>query len=102
MGFFTILTTNVRAKRAGVVLYALILFSLSVVGNTFFPPGIRDRLFWATLTIGFLALYVVAQVSRGRLDGRLTQVSVWLAAANVAILAFYAAVYWRQLHGAMG
>ncbi|GEM_PF-6873651 len=97
MSFFTVITTNVRARRAAVVLYALVLFSLALFGHYGFSKGGPVDFFWVTVTLGAVALVVVAQVARGRLDRRLAWVSVWLLVANLAILALYLVVFWPQV-----
>lgn len=97
MSFFTLITTNVRAKRAAVVLYALILFSLAVFGHYGFAAEGRGNLLWVTVVIGVVSLYLVAQISRGRLDRRLSQVSLWLFVANLAILCLYLILFWNHV-----
>jgi hypothetical protein len=96
MGLFTLVTTNVRAKRAAVVLYAVILFSLIAYGNFVFAAE-SPYLLWTTAGIGLVAIAIVGQVSRGRLDHRLARISAWLVLSNVLILALYVAVYWRPI-----
>lgn len=96
MGLFTLVTTNVRAKRAAVVLYAMILFSLVAYGNFVFAAD-APYLLWTTAAIGLLAVAIVGQVSRGRLDHRLTRISFWLVVSNVLILGLYITMYWRPI-----
>ena len=115
MGFFTHVTTNVRGKRAAVILYAMVLVGL-IVYATFIlaplveeggrlaklhPAGISEAFFEASrhatvvlILAVVLALILVVTVFRGRVDDRLTALSLWLVLANALILTFYVIAFW--------
>lgn len=106
MGIFTHVTTNLRAKRAAVVLYAVTLVGLAAFGDFVLAPNavwiearshLLPYLSWATIVIGLVALAIVIQISRGRLDPRLNWVSLWLVLANLALIGFYLVVFWKPI-----
>jgi amino acid permease len=115
VGFFTQVTTNVRTKRAAVVLFAVAMVGLLAYAHFVLVPlveeggraeGIEQKGFsgacfeaarrgtWLLPVIGCLAIVLVVLVSRGRLDDRLMSLSMWLFVAYAFLLAFYLVAFW--------
>ena len=105
---FTEVTETPRGRRAAVVVYAAMLASLAALGDFLLLPygartGLQGKLALVvpggTVVVGIVALVVVVQVLRGRMDRRLGRLSVLLVLANLAILALYVVLSWDFLRG---
>lgn len=108
MELFEEITETPRGRRVAVVLYAVLLATLAALGNFLLLPygmktGLQGKLAVivpsATVVVAILAVAIVVQVVRGRLDRSLGRLSVWLVLANLAILALYVVLSWESLRG---